>query len=513
MSDTQIRQQLVNYYRRLAHMLGSGVPVLQATDVASKAIAQPDLQEAVAGVREGIRSGLSMAAAAEQFPQFFSDEVRAVLAVGENRGKLDQQLLRVAEGLEQELLPVGSELGRRISPHGLADAQVVVEMVNQIVAEAAQAKASDIHFDALSPDEGLVRFRIDGMLSEHKRLDMNTYRNVIARWKIMAAMDTSEWRRPQDGRIRTQVDQAEVDLRVSSAPSLHGEALVVRLLHREAISFDLDELYPAPEAEKVRRWMHAPTGIIVITGPAGCGKTTCAYAMLSEINSARNMVASVEDPVEYDIPGVRQIQIHPQSGLTYARAFRSLLRQDPDVVFVGETRDTEVANLCVQMALTGHLVLTQLHTQDACSTIARLIDMDVPPFLIRGCVNAVQAQRLVRCLCPDCRQPPSPDEPTDRIRLLEREPIEVRSHRSVGCEKCHGTGYRGRIAIYELLEMSDPLGKHLAGANLDADAFRREARKAGVDSMIEFGLRRVNEGVTTLSEVARVMAGSPDWQS
>ena len=386
----------------------------------------------------------------------------------------------------------------------LASEAPVIRLVNQLVARAVETQASDIHIEPF--EDGLrVRYRYDGVLHEAETPPAALAAAVTSRIKIMAKLDIAERRLPQDGRIRLAVRGQEVDLRVSTLPSLHGETVVLRVLDRSATVFDYARLGLSPQvAEQLRAALALPNGIVLVTGPTGSGKTTTLYTGLLGLNAVTRKIVTIEDPIEYQLRGINQVQVKPQIGLSFANLLRSILRQDPDVIMVGEIRDLETAQIAVQAALTGHLVLSTLHTNSAAASITRLRDMGLEDYLITAVLRGVLAQRLVRRLCPDCRDPaPAAPELVRRLRLDRHAPGEpVTLWHAVGCPACRHTGYRGRQAIAEFLAPDAEIS-HLVFARADLAAVERAAVAAGMVTMFQAGIEAVLEGTTTLEEVAR----------
>ena len=387
----------------------------------------------------------------------------------------------------------------------LASEAPVIKTVNHLINEAVESGASDIHIE---PFEGSlqVRYRIDGLLREVDSPPTRSAAAVISRIKIMANLNIAERRLAQDGRFKVRVRGNEIDLRVSTVPTMYGESVVLRLLHRNDVTLNFKALGFSPALEhKMYDILAQPHGILLVTGPTGSGKSTTLYAALKHLNTPERKILTVEDPVEYNIDGINQIQVKPQIGLTFANALRSIVRQDPDIIMIGEMRDQETAAIAVQSALTGHLVLSTLHTNDAAGSITRLLDMGVEDYLLTSTVNAVLAQRLVRTLCHECREAYTPlDEVVLRWglqRFTGDSPITL--HRAVGCEHCGHTGYSGRNAIVELLVMTDPI-KQLVLRHSDSGEITRLASESGMRSMLEDGLQKAVAGITTIEEVGRV---------
>jgi type IV pilus assembly protein PilB len=394
---------------------------------------------------------------------------------------------------------------------GVSDAPLV-RLVNSVIFQAAEDRASDIHVE---PQEDclLVRYRIDGVLQEVQRIPRRLSSGVVTRLKVLAKLDIAERRRPQDGRISLNAVAAgrTLDIRVATLPTVEGEAVVMRLLDKSRKAPTLEELGLSEEMRvRLRELIRRPTGALLVTGPTGSGKSTTLYGALAEINRPEINIITVEDPVEYRLAGVNQVQINPRAGLTFATALRSILRSDPDVVMVGEIRDGETAKISIEAALTGHLVLSTLHTNDAPGTLSRLNEMGVEPFLTGAAVSAVLAQRLARQLCTHCRElyAPSVDEllrarvSPDRADLREGAGF----YRKVGCPRCNHTGYRGRIGIFQLLEMNEEI-EALAVRKAGRDEIERAAGRAGMQSLWDDGLAKVTAGLTSIEELARVVLG------
>ena len=385
----------------------------------------------------------------------------------------------------------------------LASDAPVVRAVNGLIARAAEARASDIHIEP-SEDGLRVRFRIDGALHDQALLPAAFKAAVVSRIKVMAALNIAERRLPQDGRMRLAVRGHEIDLRVATSPAIHGEAVVLRLLDRSNLSLDFDSLgFDAPTRERFVKALNQPHGVVLVTGPTGSGKTTTLYAALSAMNAPERKILTIEDPIEYRLAGVSQTQVNPQIGLSFAAALRSFLRQDPDVMMVGEIRDLETAQIAVQAALTGHTLLSTLHTNSAAAAVTRLVDMGVEPFLIATTLNAVLAQRLVRRLCPHCAEPYEPSAALLRSMGLESSAGRLgRLFHPRGCAACDH-GFRGRIAVLELLVMTEEIAA-LVMARSEARAVQRAVVAGGMRPMLEDGLTKAALGLTTVEEVLRV---------
>jgi len=381
------------------------------------------------------------------------------------------------------------------------DTSPIVRIVNLIILKAIRDGASDVH---LEPDEELlrVRYRVDGRLQADQTLPVSLHAGMVSRIKILADLDLAQKRLPQDGRISLHAEGRRIDLRISSLPTVKGEKIVMRLLDANATRVDLDDLGLAPHI--LGTWkdlVGQPDGIILVTGPTGSGKTTTLYSSLAEINDLSRNIVTVEDPVEYDFPIINQVQVNVKAGLTFAAALRSILRQDPNVVMVGEIRDRETAGIAIRAALTGHLVISTLHTNDAASAATRLVDMGVEPYLVASALKGVLAQRLVRRTCGKCVQPVSLDPasyPAGVVERMERDGIEAKAGK--GCRHCNGTGYKGRVAIHELLVVSDEIERGIV-QQLPAAELRTLARREAMTDLFEDGLQKVHAGLTTLDEV------------
>jgi general secretion pathway protein E len=412
-----------------------------------------------------------------------------------------------AEEMLDEVLPdaePAEEDAERLKD--LASEAPVIRLVNQLIARAVETRASDVHLEPF-PDRLRVRYRYDGVLHEIEPPPSRLQAAVISRIKIMARLDIAERRLPQDGRIKLTVRGHEIDFRVSTIPSLHGETVVLRVLDRTAVEFDYTKLgLPVDIRQGVERALELPNGMVLVTGPTGSGKTTTLYTGLLRLNTVARKIVTVEDPIEYQLTGINQIQVKPQIGLNFANLLRSILRQDPDVIMIGEIRDLETAQIAVQAALTGHLVLSTLHTNSAASTMTRLRDMGLEDYLMTATLKAVLAQRLVRRLCPLCKTAePAPAALIERFgleRLAAGKAITLYHHHPMGCPECRGTGFRGRRAIAELLVPNRAIDQLIFDGADDA-AIERTAVEQGMRPIFDSGLLAVLEGDTTIEEVVR----------
>lgn len=441
--------------------------------------------------------------------------VKPILAEPEQLRELIKSYLGVGAETIDGLIALQKETHgdtQQLDQQDLEDAEQaqqasVVRLVNEILIEAIEARASDIHVE--SQEYGLkLRYRIDGVL--HKQpiaAEMNQFRAaIVSRLKIMANLNIAEKRVPQDGRIKIRMRGREVDIRVSVIPMLHGEGIVMRVLDKDNLNFSLRGIgMPEEVYRDFQNLIRLPHGIVLVTGPTGSGKTTTLYSALSEIRSEETKIITTEDPIEYQLEGINQIQVHAKVGLTFAASLRSILRHDPDVVLVGEIRDLETAENATQASLTGHLVFSTLHTNDSASAFVRLCDMGVEPFLVSSTVEGVMAQRLVRRLCPDCCEPydmKQQDTPADFPWELMKDQGKS-LYRPVGCPLCRNNGYRGRIGVYELLVNNDEI-RELATQRTSSNRIKQAATSAGMKTLRHDGWRKVLDGITTIDEVLRV---------
>ncbi|MCA9284553.1 MAG: Flp pilus assembly complex ATPase component TadA [Phycisphaerales bacterium] len=384
-----------------------------------------------------------------------------------------------------------------------ADDNKVIRLLNLVLLQAIRDKASDIHFEPFE-DEFKMRYRIDGVLYEMIPPPKHLAMPIVSRIKVMANLDIAERRLPQDGRIELTLNNSPIDLRVSVLPTMFGESVVLRVLDRSNVQLALDRIgLREDELERIRKLIAKPNGIVVVTGPTGSGKTTTLYAGLNELNSPDTKILTAEDPVEYDIDGLIQCQVNLDQELTFARLLRSFLRQDPDIILVGEIRDLETAQIAIQASLTGHLVFSTLHTNDAPSSILRLLDLGVEAFLLTATIEAIVAQRLVRRICVRCKESYVPTE--EQLMELSLRPADVQARtffRGRGCDQCNNSGYKGRMALFEIMDMDDDI-RELIVQQASTQVLRAEARRRGMRTLRESGLLAIYEGQTTIDEVVR----------
>lgn len=377
----------------------------------------------------------------------------------------------------------------------------IVKLVNMLITRAVESRTSDIHIEPFE-NSVKVRYRIDGALTEVESFPKRIQPAVISRIKIMSRLNIAERRLPQDGRIKLRVSGREIDLRVSTIPTIYGESIVMRILDRGSELIVLEYLgFPEETLKKYRKMITTPYGMLLVTGPTGSGKTTTLYASLNKINSDDKKIITIEDPIEYQIQGINQIQVKPQIGLSFANGLRHIVRQDPDVIMVGEIRDVETAEIAIHSALTGHLVFSTLHTNDAPGAVTRLLDMGIEGFLVSSSLIGVLAQRLVRVICSNCKEEFIPkQEVVDKIDFLSDD---VATYHGAGCEECRYTGYRGRTGIFELMVINEEI-RRLVLERASSDVIRQKAMASGMQLLRESGLQKIKEGITTIEEVVRV---------
>ncbi len=399
-----------------------------------------------------------------------------------------------SEGLESEL-----SMDKLIAR---AEEAPVVKLVDLIIRQAIDERASDIHIEPFR-DKISLRYRIDGKLYEVPPPAKHLHLALLSRIKILSKLDIAEKRLPQDGAIMVKIDERQIDIRVSTIPTIHGEKAVLRILDRSAVVLELGQMgFEAKQLEIMRKVINAPYGLVFITGPTGSGKSTTLYAILNEIKNPTKNIVTVEDPVEYKLDGINQVHVKPEIGLTFAVALRSFLRQDPDIMLVGEVRDLETAQICVRSALTGHLVLSTLHTNDAPSAVTRLIDIGIEPYMVAPSLLCIIAQRLIRKLCPDCKEAYEPGE-------AELKNIKIKSeliYRAKGCPKCGSTGYKGRSCIAEVMPLTEEL-RELVNQRASFQKIREIARQQGMQTLYESAMNKVESGVTSLEEALSVTMG------
>ncbi len=434
-------------------------------------------------------------------------EVRVAVASPEAIADLISRMARLEDVVSGEAsIEEGDDSAEVVNLRETADDAPVVKLVNQIVAQAVELGASDVH---LSPDghELRVRVRVDGLLQDITTVPRRMAAGVVSRVKIMAELDIAERRLPQDGRVGLTVDGRHVDLRIVTLPSVHGESIVMRILDKDSVVMKLEKLGMAEsERRRFERAFNEAHGAVLVTGPTGSGKSTTLYAALMELNTPEKNIITVEDPVEYELDGITQVQVSAKVGLTFATGLRAMVRADPDVIMVGEIRDRETAQIAIESALTGHLVLSTLHTNDAPSAITRLVEMGIEPFLVASALDCVLAQRLARMLCPACKQRaivPAEVLRENGYKVL----VDLEAYEPVGCRRCGGSGYRGRLGIYEVMAMSSEI-RAMALERRSADEVRELAVRQGMRRLRDDGMEKVRQGLTSVAEIARILGTS-----
>ncbi len=436
-------------------------------------------------------------------------EVRVAVASPDAIGDLISRMARLEDVVSSEAATAEEaeeSSADIVNLRETADDAPVVKLVNQIVAQAVELGASDVH---LAPDghEVRVRVRVDGILQDITTVPRRMAAGVVSRVKIMAELDISERRLPQDGRVSLKVDSRHIDLRVVTLPSVHGESIVMRILDKDSVVMKLEKLGMADaERDRFERAVHETHGAVLVTGPTGSGKSTTLYAALLTLNTPEKNIITVEDPVEYQIAGLTQVQVSAKSGLTFATGLRAMVRADPDIIMVGEIRDRETAQIAVESALTGHLVLSTLHTNDAPSAITRLTEMGIEPFLVASALDCVLAQRLARMLCSNCKQ--RTIVPAEVLRDNGYKAlVDLEAYEPNGCRRCAGTGYRGRLGIYEVMTLSSEI-RNLTLERRSAEEIREVAVREGMRRLRDDGLEKVRQGLTSIAEIARVIGSS-----
>ncbi len=420
----------------------------------------------------------------------------------------DDRLRHSIDATASELAEIGSELQAEAMRAAAAgddgDEGPIIRLVNLIIDTAYHMRASDIHVEPMA-DRVRIRYRVDGVCLEKDNIPKNMQAPLVTRFKILSGMDIAEKRLPQDGRIKRTIAGSDIDFRVSSLPGVHGPSVVLRILRPDAVNIGIESLgFEQDNYEEFQGIIKRPNGIFLVTGPTGSGKTTTLYAALQELNKPDKKIITAEDPVEYNFAGMNQCQVKEEIGLTFDKILRSMLRQAPNIILIGEIRDGEVADIAIQAALTGHLVFSTLHTNDACSAVTRLIDMGVKPFLVASSIQAIMAQRLIRVICKKCKvvdENPNPQH----LRLLGVDPAEIKKrpiYKGAGCSACQNTGYRGRLGVFEMIEMNNEL-RELSFKRAPTSALRKAAKASGMRTLAEDGILKIFKGITTPEEVSR----------
>jgi len=513
------REEHLAFWKTLSDALAGGDDLLRALEKAAEGVQGTPLEGPARGICRAIEGGSSLADALREFPDDIPGEVVAAVAAAELEGALERKLSEIADALAREdLASLVADMHADVSEPAIGEGDEVeqeqspiIELVSQIITEAVRSRASDIHIEP-AENKLRIRYRIDGVLHEVDSPPKRLQRAVTTRIKIMASFDVAERRLPQDGRITMEVLGRKIDLRISSVPDVWGERITMRILDRSGSLAPLDKLgFSGELLEGVRKVCHLPYGMVICNGPTGSGKTTVLYALINEMNRPDVNIMSIEDPVEYSLSGVSQIQIRSNIGLTFPRVLRSVLRQDPDVIMVGEMRDLETVEVSVQAAMTGHLVLSTLHADTSPGGIRRLLDIGIEPYLVNASLAGMMSQRLVRVLCTECRRETKPDpsklpaEAMDYVAGLSQATFYAPN----GCDACQGTGYRGRSGIYELLIPDDGVRKAVS-ASASLGALREAAMAAGMKPLLLNGIDAAARGVTSIEEVLRVAPRGPN---
>ena len=477
------------------------MPISLKDDILTVAMADPQNVAALDDLRnfigKEVRGAVSTPAAVEAaIAKYYAAHEDSIEDVIGELEKLGQEEAEAAAKGKKGAYALGQE-------DDLMDSHPIRKLLNMVMLLAIKDQASDIHFEPFE-DEFKIRVRADGVLYEMVPPPRHLAAAIVSRVKVMADLDIAERRMPQDGRIELNIGGNAVDLRVSVLPTMHGESVVMRVLDRTVVQLDLNKIGMAPHTlSRFRQFIRAPNGICLVTGPTGSGKTTTLYSALNELNDIETKIITTEDPIEYDIAGLVQVPINPDIEVTFANALRAILRHDPDIILIGEIRDYETAEIAIQSALTGHLVFSTLHTNDAPSAITRLRDMGTPPFLITASVESILAQRLVRKICVECR---TQFDPSDELLMELQLPLEqarrYKFYYGKGCPRCNNSGYKGRCGIYELMEVNDDI-RDMISSDASVDDMRNLARSQGMTTLREAGLKLIFDGVTTIDEVVK----------
>ena len=502
-----MRKELIgSFWQKFGTLIESGIPLLRSLSAIEKEITDSEFKVVLQDIKAMITSGKNMLEAISEHPEYFPPSVQEMVKAGELTGTLDKYSLKIAEGLKDGTFKIGqTQTTEKISAIEV-DKLPEVKVTNLIIMQAVKDRASDIHIEWLK-DKMRVRYRIDGVLKEIASPPPKELQEaLISRIKIMAGLNVAEKKLPQDGRMQLNIEGRELDLRVSVVPYITGESITIRILDsRSVMLLPLEKQgFSEHNLKMLRNWSKKRFGIIIVTGPRGCGKTTTLYALIQKLNQEGVKITTVEDPLEYQFDGINQMRVNPRIGLTFARSIRSQLRQDPDIMMVGELRDLETFEIIIQASLTGHLVFTALHTNDAPGAVRRLLDMGVKPFLLNNTLTGIVSQRLVRIICKECKEEYKPE---DWVIDSLKTDKDMKFFRGKGCDKCNKTGYRGRTAIHELLEIDDNM-KSLIAQDAGLEKLRKQAKKSGMITLREDGIEKVKQGITTIEEVLRVVPGS-----
>ncbi len=482
------------------------VPVMKHDEMLTIAIGDPTDLSTLDSVRYVLQCDVD----AVVCPQ---EQIQAAIKLyyNDNAQGVDSAMAEIKD-MDEDDIPAGAqEEGGAVNADesGEGDAPII-RLVTAIIVEAYKMHASDIHMEPLEK-RYRIRYRVDGVLREVDAPPKYLQPNITSRVKIMSRLDISEKRLPQDGRIQMRVSGCDIDLRVSTIPTTHGESIVMRILEKASIQLEIPQLgFYADDQKKINQIINMPDGVFLVTGPTGSGKTTSLYAFLNTINLPNRKIITVEDPVEYQLPGINQVQVNNLADMTFANALRAMLRQAPNIIMVGEIRDAETATIAINAAQTGHLVFSTLHTNDAPSAVTRMIDMGVQPFLVSSSVRAIMAQRLLRRVCKNCAEPTTITKEERRLLKLDDKFMDTATlKKGRGCPVCGGTGYKGRVGIYEIFQVGEDI-QHLIYKKMSADVIRAAARKGGMITLREDGLRKAAAGITSLQEVITTTMGDAE---
>ena len=482
------------------------IPVMKHDEMLTIAIGDPTDLSTLDSVRYVLQCDVD----AVVCPQ---EQIQAAIKLyyNDNAQGVDSAMAEIKNMDEDDIPAGGQEEGGAVNADesGEGDAPII-RLVTAIIVEAYKMHASDIHMEPLEK-RYRIRYRVDGVLREVDAPPKYLQPNITSRVKIMSRLDISEKRLPQDGRIQMRVSGCDIDLRVSTIPTTHGESIVMRILEKASIQLEIPQLgFYADDQKKINQIINMPDGVFLVTGPTGSGKTTSLYAFLNTINLPNRKIITVEDPVEYQLPGINQVQVNNLADMTFANALRAMLRQAPNIIMVGEIRDAETATIAINAAQTGHLVFSTLHTNDAPSAVTRMIDMGVQPFLVSSSVRAIMAQRLLRRVCKNCAEPTTITKEERRLLKLDDKFMDTATlKKGRGCPVCGGTGYKGRVGIYEIFQVGEDI-QHLIYKKMSADVIRAAARKGGMITLREDGLRKAAAGITSLQEVITTTMGDAE---
>ena len=484
------------------------IPVMKHDDVLTIAIGDPTDLTTLDSVRYVLKCDVDAVVSPP-------DQIQSAIKLYySDTGKgVDSAVAEIKEELGEDEIPGGGggDEGGAVNADESGEGEApIIRLVTAIIVEAYKMHASDIHMEPLEK-RYRIRCRVDGVLREIDAPPKYLQPNITSRVKIMSRLDISEKRLPQDGRIQMRVSGCDIDLRVSTIPTTHGESIVMRILEKASIQLEIPQLgFYADDQKKINQIINMPDGVFLVTGPTGSGKTTSLYAFLNTINQPNRKIITVEDPVEYQLPGINQVQVNNLADMTFANALRAMLRQAPNIIMVGEIRDAETATIAINAAQTGHLVFSTLHTNDAPSAVTRMIDMGVQPFLVSSSVRAIMAQRLLRRVCKNCAEPTTATKEEIRLLRLNDQFMDTATlKKGRGCPVCGGTGYKGRVGIYEIFQVGEDI-QHLIYKKMSADVIRAAARKGGMITLREDGLRKAAAGITSLQEVITTTMGDAE---